>query len=227
MEEVAFNEVNYFPTMLGQLADPQDEVIDHIHRLRGRVGADIVSMFVESDADTASDGGRTCGRGYVMQTLSSSSRNKAFNVVVRGCAATNHTFAHELGHNMGLQHNHENADSEPALPYGFGYRRPDPVNSATNFRTIMAVQCEPNPCPRIPYFLNPGILHNGVPIGVTDPATEAARALNDTRCVVAAFGCHASCDAVFEDCRACVDGPPCPSVITCAMSRAECRNLCQ
>ena len=113
-------------------------------------------------------------------------------------------FAHELGHNMGLQHDRYVYPYERPFPYGRGYVNqaaltPEAPVSA-RWKTIMAynTQCRVQGrfrCPTVPYFSNPELrLRNdrlGVPgDGRTDaergPA-DARRALNETRVRVANF----------------------------------------
>ena len=59
------------------------------------------------------------------------------------CAAGNLSYAHELGHNMGLQHDPANASGSPAYSYAYGYQQP-----AGAFRTVMAYACPTGGCPR-------------------------------------------------------------------------------
>jgi hypothetical protein len=60
-------------------------------------GADLVSLIIEGN-------GSLCGLGYLMLTESAGFEANAFSVSARNCATGNYTFSHEMGHNMGLQH---------------------------------------------------------------------------------------------------------------------------
>lgn len=77
--------------------------------LRDQTKADLVAMISNS-----SD---ACGIGYLM---GSANPLNGFTVTSRTCAVGNLSFPHELGHNMGSQHNPENG-SGPTYPYGFGH----------------------------------------------------------------------------------------------------------
>jgi peptidyl-Asp metalloendopeptidase len=151
--------------------------MDTIHALRDTYHADLVSLLV------AYPGSGTCGLGWHMTTLSASFESLGFNVVNYACAAApQNSFAHELGHNMGLAHDRLNATNS-VFPYAYGYAVPG------QFRTIMAYNCSPS-CPRVRHFGNPNITYNGIATGTAvdapNPAYEAL-ALDNTAATVAAF----------------------------------------
>jgi hypothetical protein len=136
---------------------------------RNQYKADLVAMISNS-----SD---ACGIGYLM---GSANPLNGFTVTSRTCAVGNLSFPHELGHNMGSQHNPENG-SNPSYPYGFGHY----VNGV--FRTVMSyVDPCPNGCTRRPYFSNPEILFNGLPTGI-DNARDNARSINNTADTIANY----------------------------------------
>ncbi len=126
--------------------------------LRNTYGADLVSLLVQ-------DGGGVCGRGYVMRYPSASFADSAFQVTARACAVGNLSWAHEHGHNMGMEHDPANgtAPAYASYPWSFGHF----VNGS--YRTVMSYsnQC-PNGCTRVPHFSNPAVLHAGVPTGIAD-----------------------------------------------------------
>ncbi|MDX2200868.1 MAG: M12 family metallo-peptidase [Phycisphaerae bacterium] len=142
---------------LSRLRTIGDGFADDAHTLREEYGADMVAMIVEQMSSA-------CGIGYLMTFRSVEFASSAFTVTRRSCAVSNITFAHELGHNMGCQHDRQNAGTG-IYPYAYGYRNP----SAT-FRTVMAYA----PGTRIPNFSNPSVLFNGEPTGVPAKSPTAA-----------------------------------------------------
>jgi hypothetical protein len=144
-----------------------------IQALRDTHKADLVAMIGEVSG--------VCGIGYLMgSNQASGNPNNGFTVTTRSCAVGNLSFAHELGHNMGSQHNPENG-SGPTYPFAFGHY----VNGV--FRTVMSyVDPCPNGCTRRPYFSNPEILFSGYPTGV-DNARDNARSINLTADAIANY----------------------------------------
>lgn len=142
-----------------------------IGALRNTHNADLVSEISEVTG--------VCGIGYLMG-VPSGNQNNAFTVTVRSCAVGNLSFAHELGHNMGSQHNPENG-SNPTFPYGFGHN----VNGS--YRTVMAyVDPCTSGCTRVPYFSNPNVIYLNTPTGINN-ARDNARSINNTADTVAAY----------------------------------------
>ncbi len=151
-------------TMLGSLAS----------NLQEDVGADLTTLLVR-------DGGGSCGIAWQMNESNEAGFAAiAFSVVDVDCLS-NYSYPHELGHNMGLQHDRDNADSSPRYSYAYGYQDPQ-----SRFRTIMAYPCRPE-CSRVPFFStpDPSLAYQGIPFGT---ATEDnARALRNIRGVVADY----------------------------------------
>ena len=162
-------------TDLSRLAAPSDGYLDSVHALRNTYGADVVTLLGNGYANAGA-----CGVGYLMTYVSTGFATSAFNVVDRTCAASNLSYAHELGHNMGLQHDPNNASGSGAYSYAYGYQHP-----AGAFRTVMAYPCPTGSCPRLMYFANPSVSYNGMPTGTASQNT--ALALNNTAPSVANF----------------------------------------
>ncbi len=137
--------------------------------LRDQYKADLVAMISNS-----SD---ACGIGYLM---GSANPLNGFTVTSRTCAVGNLSFPHEIGHNIGSQHNPENG-SGATYSYGYGHY----VNGV--FRTVMSyVDPCPAGCTRRPYFSNPEILFSGLPTGI-DNARDNARSINNTADTIANY----------------------------------------
>ena len=175
-EEVSYTESGDFSTDLNRLTNSSDGFMDNVHALRNTYGADLVSLIIE--------GTSLCGLGWLMTTESNSFQALAFSVVARICATGNFSFGHELGHNMGLQHDRMNTSSDGVFPFSHGY-----VDIPNSFRDIMGVQ--PASCPsciRIQNFSNPNVTFNGHPTGISQvspDSADAAASLNATRFTVA------------------------------------------
>jgi peptidyl-Asp metalloendopeptidase len=96
------------------------------------------------------------------------------------------TLAHELGHNMGQQHNIEDAGSPPDTgthSYSYGYRE----GTTTGFYTVMAYRLGNSSQFSINYFGNPSVNYadTGRPTGTA--AADNARSLNLSMPLVALF----------------------------------------
>ncbi len=142
-----------------------------IATLRNAHNADLVAEISEVTG--------VCGIGYLMGGIGGN-QNNGFTVTARSCAVGNLTFAHELGHNMGSQHNPENG-SNPTLPYGFGHY----VNGS--YRTVMSyVNPCTSGCTRVAYFSNPGVIFNNATTGLNN-ARDNARSINNTADVIANY----------------------------------------
>lgn len=165
-EEIVYTETSSASTDLSNLRSNAT-----IATMRNTFNADMVSMISESTG--------VCGIGYLLNSMGGSPTN-AFTVTVRSCAVGNLSFAHELGHNMGSQHNPENG-SGPIFPYSYGHY----VNGS--YRTVMsyADPCT-NGCTRVPYFSNPQIVYSGLPTGI-DNQRDNARSIEQTADIIAAY----------------------------------------
>lgn len=155
--------------------------------LRNEVGADLVSLVVQS--------GSFCGIGFVMRNPDVSFAPSGFQVTARGCAVGNLSFAHEHGHNMGLEHDPANGTSpaNASFPWSFGHF------VSGSYRTVMAYdnQCSGG-CTRVPHFSNPDVIHNGVPTGI-DLQRDNARANDSTAPIVANFRDSSAVALLFRD----------------------------
>jgi hypothetical protein len=175
--EVSYTESGDMFTTLADLRGAYDGKMDFVHDWRDTYGADQVAM-ISADSNY-------CGLGYTMTSsfVNSFFSSYAFAVVhddSRYACLSNHSFAHELGHNQGSQHNIEDGSSGGAYAYSYGHR----ICASSGFRTVMSYAC--SGAGRIGHFSNPSVYYNGDPTGV-DGAADNARSLNNTRNVVAAF----------------------------------------
>ena len=176
---------------LDRLRDSSDGYMDEVHEIRDRTGADLVHLIADGT-----------GPAGIAHTPG------AFGVTCASCDAS--TFAHELGHNMGLWHDRYLDASSGDLPYSYGYVNQrafaGSAPESSRWRTIMAYnsQCDDAgfSCDNIMRFSNPNQTWLGDPLGVSgdqrtaavDGPADAARTLNLTRHSVAGFRPRASQD---------------------------------
>ena len=184
--EVPYTETGESNLDVGRLSRPSDGHMDGVHALRDRSGADLVHLIVNK----ASVCGLAIGGGA------------SFSLTYRGCGGL--TFAHELGHNLWLEHDryqvhHNEFGVKPHPAYGYVNERAFATGASRSnrWRTIMAynTQCGEREfhCSWLPRFSNPRQRYNGDPLGiaygsggsgVTGPA-DAAAVLNVTGPIVA------------------------------------------
>jgi len=160
------------------LMDEDDGLLDDVPPAREAVGADVVSVLVDGD-------GGACGLGFLMSPARPAFEAAAYSAVDLRCAGPNLSFTHEIGHNLGLQHDRDNAGSTPATDHAYGYQDPD-----ATFRTVMAYDCEGARCPRLNLWSNPDHAVDGAPAGVAIASEDAAHnvaSIGITAPVVAGF----------------------------------------
>ena len=195
-EEVDYAEQRSFHDDLTALSD-QDGAMDSVLEMRDRFGADLVSLVVGvNDANY-------CGLaifGYSGEPGSLSLiSHSAFSVVGLNCGGR--TFAHELGHNMGLLHDRylDASVRWKIYPYAHGYVNQEAfkpeATQEQKWRTIMAEFDQCGSCLGLMRFSNSDQTHLGDALGVPGDAetwalegpADARRALNGTRESVAVF----------------------------------------
>lgn len=178
--EVNYNETRISDVDLDCITYENDNCLDGIHAVRDAYNADVVVM-IGSWYDDA------CGVAWFQDFIHVSFEAWAFAVVDQWCSVNAHTFAHELGHIMGADHDLYALDYvfDGAFPYNHGY-----VNVAGQWLTTMAYDDECYDqgviCYQLRYWSTPWLAVDGVPIG--DQATaDNVRVLNNTAYTVANF----------------------------------------
>lgn len=140
------------PTMtaLQRVMNSADGIMDEIHVMRTDANADLV-CFAMCEID-----GSNSGMGYILNAPGDPfNPTLGFSVVNFWYMSSNSTFSHEIGHNLGCNHDHDNANAADGssaggiYPYSYGYRFYG--NDGQQYRTIMAYP----PGNVLPYFSNP------------------------------------------------------------------------
>ncbi len=133
--------------------------------LREQTGADMVSVLVDTPA--------SCGTAWVQRDPGPGFASYAYAATDVDCAVGNLTFAHEHGHNLGMEHNVENSSvgtnpSQASYEFSFAHY----VDGA--FRTVMSYgsQCAAG-CTRVARFSNPDIAYAGEATGVAGQRNNA------------------------------------------------------
>ncbi len=211
-EETAYAESGAPKTDLERLTATTDGHMDDVHAIRNRSGADLVHLIGAWDVRATN----SCGIAWLMaHEVSRTFAGSAFGLTEHECGSR--TFAHELGHNMGLAHDrYVECDGSTcggaAYPYGYGYvnQRAFEAGAPESARwfTIMAYvhQCRDEGgffCQTPLRFSNPRQTYHGDPLGIagdTGPPSvegpsDAARALNAVRSTVESFRSTADANA--------------------------------
>ena len=191
--EISYTESGTISTDLARLKNPTDGYMDDAQNLRALYGADLVALITASPTNT-------CGLGNLNTNPTNYNSNSAYSVSISGCVVSNYSLAHEMGHNMGLNHDwYVNTNNNPCS-HQHGYvNRTGITNGSTGpgakkWRTIMAYndECSTNGfnCTRRNLWSNPNVNYNadptGIAIGQPQPSHETY-GFSRFACVVSQF----------------------------------------
>jgi len=168
-EEVDYAEGEDLSRDLDRLSGIEPGILTEVPALRDRYRADLVHLIVEGKG---SDG--SCGIGWMVEPEAPLTAEAGFSVSDYRCSVANLSFAHEVGHNIGMNHDrYVVEDAEPnAMNFGF-------VALEEGRRTLMAYgnQCYEKgvDCPRVVTFSTPdpvlgGSRRWGVALDASNPA---------------------------------------------------------
>jgi len=161
---------------------PNPAPFDGVRQARNSLKADLV-MLLRAEPSPA-----FCGLGYLIESPDASTSGYGFSETDRICI-TNQSATHEMGHNMGLNHDRYVVSGASQANYNFGY-----VIVRKQVRDIMAYnnKCVDagTSCVRLNKFSSPLLTAKkskfGIAAGKVDPADNARR-LNETRQGVASY----------------------------------------
>eukprot|EP00588_Corethron_pennatum_P013123 CAMPEP_0194265496 /NCGR_PEP_ID=MMETSP0169-20130528/717_1 /TAXON_ID=218684 /ORGANISM="Corethron pennatum, Strain L29A3" /LENGTH=853 /DNA_ID=CAMNT_0039005969 /DNA_START=87 /DNA_END=2644 /DNA_ORIENTATION=- len=155
-----------FNAALSAIRSTFDGIMDDVHDKRTLYGADLVALLIDDE--------EYCGLANL-----GPSKGLMFSVTSWSCATGNYSFGHELGHNMGCNHDRgtiDHCDTNQYNAYSYGWRDPEGT-----FRTIMAYNCETTQCDENPSVFCPKVQMFSNPISQTDKGKSVGNALNDCR----------------------------------------------
>ena len=174
------------PAVLGQRTNPLGPLAGNaeVQELRAEHDADLVHLFFNTDAGL-------CGQAYLMTRRSTAANfwNSGYGItsVFGGCVSAERlvregdhanqveTFAHEIGHNLGANHDPDNTNIDPedaVYPYAFGHHNFTPQ---PNVKSVMSY----NEGRQEPYFSTVRVRPGGFDIGVAGQR-ENERAVQQT-----------------------------------------------
>jgi hypothetical protein len=191
--EISYVESGNINTDLSRLRTTNDGFLDDIHTLRTTYGADLCGLITSTPTST-------CGLGYLNTNPTNYSASSAFTVSIYSCVVSNYTLSHEMGHNMGLNHDWYVSPSTTPCDHHHGYSNQTAITlgtgsvSSQRWRTIMAYNDECSnsgfSCTRINRWANPVVNYNseptGIAIGNPSPSNEAY-GFSRFACVVSQF----------------------------------------
>jgi hypothetical protein len=185
--EISYSESGNSSTDLNRLQDTRDGYMDDVHALRNQYAADFVLLIVERMTDAG-------GRGWVTYNSGYTYPDYAFSIVSRRSSSNGRTFAHELGHNMGAQHDwYVSAGDTGAFSYSYGY-----TSLAGRFLDIMSYYdlctAQRISCTQLNQYSNPRLSQGGYRTGV-----PAGTNTSCTKGVVASVDCDADLGTTFNN----------------------------
>jgi hypothetical protein len=168
--KVTYDEATGYSEALSAVTNTSDGLMDSIHGLRDTYSADLVVLII--------DNGDSCGIAWKPSTVSSSNASLGFSVVGWNCATGYYSFAHEMGHNMGV--GHDTYVDSSTLPYAYGHGF---VNTSAEVRSIMAYNTECSDsgfyCTRVNHWSATDRLYNGSTV-IGDASATNNVALNNS-----------------------------------------------
>jgi hypothetical protein len=155
---------------LNRLTNTNDGFMDEVHQWRREHNADLVALL-----GVYHDFG---GMAWLLSNTERGNLDRGFSITRVQQASWTYTFIHEIGHNMGMHHERENAGGWRPFSYGLGWHWRG--ISGTHFGSVMSYLGA-----TVPFFSNPNEAHNGFPTGTS--TADNARVFRETKHIIAAY----------------------------------------
>jgi len=149
--------------------------LDEVHDWRDEAGADVVTMITRST--NAYPAEQSCGLAMLLPGKFAWFQKDAFTVVPEDCMVGNKSYAHEVGHILGADHDLASDRGPSQFTTNIAFVQANPSGPAHPWRTLMAEDTdacvdadEEKGCIRLPYFsnFNPAIDHHGDRLGTAE-----------------------------------------------------------
>lgn len=155
-----------------------------INALRDKYHADIAALVFTNK--------EFCGLPYLDNGVANAST--AYCAVNYKCMISSFALSHQVAHLYGCSHYIEFSELNDAVyPYGHGYQWSFEGNGSASFSTIMGIEDDDfcgtdstEACDVIPYFSNPNIQYQGVPLGIKG-VHDNAQVLNQNANIIGSF----------------------------------------
>jgi hypothetical protein len=143
---------------LDRLSDPNDAIFGIVPELRRKHRADLVHLLTDANE------GDGCGLGWLNSNPRPEYAKWGLSVSDVECATGNYSFIHELGHNIGMEHDRAVVNDPNPDGTNYGYVMIDrEIRSVMAYNTACAA--ENVYCRRLPYFSSPRLRFDGTPFG--------------------------------------------------------------
>lgn len=162
---VSYTESGDMGTDLDRLSGKVEGFFDNIRQVRDKYKADFVHMIIHGSGDA-------CGIGWLLDPQRPGSGDWTFSLSDYGCATGNYSFIHEIGHNMGLNHDRAVVENASSDDFNFGW-----VDIPNHIRSVMAYdnacQNAGTSCRRLPAYSTPYLYYKGsIPLGQPVSASD-------------------------------------------------------